>query len=111
MSGGTGHFIAQRASAIALALLGCWFAVALASLDGFTYPDAHRFVADGTNAVLLGALVAAMAYHSWLGIEVVLEDYVHAKGLLRFSLAMSGIAHGVLAIAAIGAIYMIRSGS
>ncbi len=111
MSGGTGHFIAQRASAIALALLGCWLAVAFVGLESFTYIDAHRFVADGTNAILLGALVATMAFHSWLGVEVVLEDYVHAKGLLRFSLAMSGIAHGVLAVAAIGAIYLIGGGS
>lgn len=110
MSSGTGHFIAQRASAIALALLGCWFAVALAGLDSFTYVDAHPFVADGTNAILLGLLVATTAYHSWLGVEVVLEDYVHAKGLLRFSLAISAIAHGVLAIAAIVAIYRIGGG-
>ena len=111
MSSGTGLFIAQRGSAIVLALLGCWFAFSLAGLDSFTYLDAQQFVAQRMNAVLLSVLCIAAAFHSYLGIEVVIEDYVHAKGLRNFSLLLSRLAHLLVAVLAINAIVQIGIGS
>jgi len=111
MSSGTGHFIAQRVSAVVLAVLGCWFAVAIVGLDSLTFLDAQRFVADRINASLLAALIATMAFHSWLGIEMVLQDYIHTNRLLRASLTLSSVAHVGFAIAAIIAIYLIGSGA
>lgn len=109
MSGGTSHFIAQRISAIAVVLLGCWFVVALAGLDSFTYLDVIRFVGSPVRAVLLVLLCLTMAYHSFLGVQVVIEDYVHEQKLRVASLLISRVFHLLVAVACIYAIVQIRN--
>lgn len=104
---GTGHFIAQRVSAVAVVLLGLWFAWCLLTIDSFAYLDVMRFVAGPLNGVLLTLLVLAVAYHSYLGVQVVIEDYVHAHGLKLLSLIASRFAHVFLAIASVYAILRI----
>ena len=44
------------------------------------------------NAVLLILLAVCLVYHSWLGIQVVVEDYVGGKGIKVVVLLLSGIA-------------------
>lgn len=104
---GTEHFIAQRISAIALMLLGGWFMVSLSGLDSFTYLDVTRFIAQPLNSVLLTLLVLTMSYHSYLGVQVVIEDYVHAHGLKLLSLIASRFAHIFVTVAAVYAILRI----
>ena len=104
---GTDHFVSQRISAVALALLGSWFMVAMFRLDNMAYLDVMRFVAMPMNTVLLALLCITIAYHSWLGVQVVIEDYVHAPGLKIFSLLASRFAHVLLGIAAVYAILRI----
>lgn len=108
---GTEHFMGQRISAVALALLGCWFVLSLVNLDSFTYLDVIRFIASPKNSVLLASLCLAMSYHSYLGVQVVIEDYVHAHGLKLLSLLASRFAHIVVAIAAVYAILRIGLGA
>jgi succinate dehydrogenase / fumarate reductase membrane anchor subunit len=95
---GTAHWWAQRVSGVALALLGLWFVIALATSPGYAYEDAVAFIATLPNPVLLLLLIIAMAYHSYLGVQVVIEDYVHGHGLKVFSLVLSRFAHVVLAV-------------
>ncbi len=101
---GTAHWWGQRVSGAALALLGLWFAFGLATMPGFGYADAVAFMGRPINAVLLLLLSVTMAYHSWLGVQVVIEDYVHGHGLKIASLVVSRFAHVALAVAAIFAI-------
>lgn len=74
---GTGHFIGQRWSAIALAILGPWFAVAaaLAIRDG-GYTAAIDFLSDPVNAVGVILLVVIGFYHMSLGMQEVILDYI-----------------------------------
>jgi succinate dehydrogenase / fumarate reductase membrane anchor subunit len=104
---GTGHFFAQRVSAIALAMLGLWFVFAMATMPGFAHADAVTFIAAPLNAVLLLLLIVVIAYHSYLGVQVVIEDYVHGHGLKLASLIASRFAHVLLGVAAIYAIISI----
>ena len=104
---GTGHWWGQRVSAIALALLGCWFAISLATMSSFDYAASVSFIGKPFNSVLLVLLAVTMAYHSFLGLQVVIEDYVHSAGLKVMALIASRFAHIVLAVAAIFAILKI----
>ena len=104
---GTEHFIAQRISAIALVLLGSWFLYSMYTLDGYAYLQVMRFIAAPLNSVLLSLFCVTVAYHSYLGVQVVIEDYVHAHGFKIISLIASRFAHVFLAIASVYAVLRI----
>jgi len=101
---GAHHFIVQRVTAVALVLLGGWFVWTVLSLMHLDYAGARALVAQPCNAVLLLAFVVAVFWHAQLGLQVVIEDYVHARGLqLALQLAVKflcflGAAASVLAI-------------
>ena len=108
---GTDHWWGQRVSAIAMILLGSWFVYSLVQLESLTYLDVIRFISVPLNAVLLSLLSLTLAYHSYLGVQVVIEDYVHAPGTKVVSLLLSRFAHVFVAIAAVYAILVIGIGS
>jgi succinate dehydrogenase / fumarate reductase membrane anchor subunit len=108
---GTGDFFGQRISGVALLMLGLWFAFSLATMPGFEHADALAFIGAPLNGVLLVLLVVALAYHSSLGVQVVIEDYVHGHGLKLVSLIISRFAHSFLLVAAIYAIIKIGLGA
>ena len=76
---GSGHWYSQRVTAVAVAVLAVWFIAALASGGSLQYADVSRWVARPLNAALCALLVIACAQHTWLGLEVVIEDYVGGK--------------------------------
>jgi len=95
---GTEHFVNQRLTATALVLLGIWFVVFVLSLLGADYAAATIAVAKPWNAVLLVGFLIASFWHAQIGLQVILEDYVH-NNLLAVALQVS-----VKFIAALGAI-------
>ncbi|MEM8816272.1 MAG: succinate dehydrogenase, hydrophobic membrane anchor protein [Pseudomonadota bacterium] len=105
--GGTEHWWGQRVSAVALLLLGLWFAVALAHLHVADYADVVAFVAMPLHTVLLILLAATLAYHSYLGVQVVIEDYVHSHGTRVLILMLSRFAHVLVAVVSVYAILRI----
>ena len=108
---GTSHWWGQRVSAIALALLGLWFAWSVTTMSGFSYAESTAFIGQPVNAMLLLLLSVTMAYHSHLGVQVVIEDYVHGHGLKIASLLLSRYAHIILAVAAVFAILKLGIGA
>lgn len=101
---GTGHFIWQRITAIAVGLLGIYLLGLLIGMGGAGYDRARMIVADPLNATVLVAFVIAAFWHARLGLQVVIEDYVHTPLLagaahlaIIFTCALAAIA-GVLAI-------------
>jgi len=108
---GTSHWWGQRLSGGAMVVLGLWFAWSLATMSGFSHAEAVGFIGQPVNAVLLLLLCATMAYHSYLGVQVVIEDYVHGHGLKIASLVLSRFAHIILAVAAVFAILKIGIGA
>ena len=82
---GTHHFIVQRITAVALIFLSAWFVYFLLSLMGADYLSATDAVAKPWNAVLLIAFLVASFWHAQLGMQVVIEDYVHSHGLALVS--------------------------
>ena len=108
---GTGHFWGQRVSGVGLLLLGLWFVCSLATMPGFSHAEAIAFIGAPLNGVLLLLLVITLAYHSQLGVQVVIEDYVHGHGMKLASLVISRFVHSFLAVAAVYAIIKIGLGA
>ena len=79
--GGTHHWWVQRATAIVMVPLILWFAFSLAALGPSDHATASAWLAHPVNAVLALVLIAAMFHHLHLGLQVVIEDYVHHEGL------------------------------
>lgn len=107
---GTEHFWVQRVSAVALALLGCWFLISLLQLDGLSYASVRNWIAAPLNSILLALLAATLTWHSSLGIQVIIEDYVHGAFVKVVSLVMSKFAHLLVAAVAIFAVLKISFG-
>jgi succinate dehydrogenase / fumarate reductase membrane anchor subunit len=78
---GTAHWWAQRVTAVALVPLTLWFVVNLIALAGAPRIDVLAWLASPVVAVLMLLLVAAVFRHAQLGLQVVIEDYVHAEGV------------------------------
>jgi succinate dehydrogenase / fumarate reductase, membrane anchor subunit len=104
---GVGHWLVQRVTASALAPLAIWLLIALLSLPGADYPTVITWIATGWNPVLLALTVLIAAWHAWLGVQVVIEDYVH--GLLPKTIALlsSVFVHVLLAASGVYAVLRI----
>ena len=76
---GTGHFWVQRVTAVALMLLVPWLVGLLVSMVGTDLAAVRETLARPWNAVLLAAFVIASFWHAKLGIQVIIEDYVHVR--------------------------------
>lgn len=107
---GTEHWWAQRVSAVALVILGGWFLVSLSRLDSFAYAAILEWAGRPINGVMLLLLSVTLAWHSALGVQVVIEDYVHGPFLKVVSLVANRFAHVFLAIAAVVAVLEIAFG-
>ena len=76
---GVGHWWTQRLTAAGLVFLGIWFvAFVLCSLHA-DYATAKAAVARPWNALLLIAFTVTAFWHAVLGLQVVIEDYVHTR--------------------------------
>ena len=104
---GTHHFTVQRITAVALVPLALWFVWFALSLIHLDYAGAHALVARPFNAVLL---IGTLVYHSLLGVQVVVEDYVHHHGLKIATMMLLTFAHVVVAALAIFAVLRIAFG-
>jgi succinate dehydrogenase / fumarate reductase membrane anchor subunit len=78
---GTSHFWWQRVTAIVLAILVPWLVGILVSLVGTDEFTAQAVIARPWNAILMALFVLALFWHAKLGMQVVIEDYVHARGV------------------------------
>ncbi|MEO8000395.1 MAG: succinate dehydrogenase, hydrophobic membrane anchor protein [Arenimonas sp.] len=100
---GVNHWWMQRVTAIALLLLSPWFIYFAVSLIGADQETVRAAIAKPLNATLLVSFIIAMFWHARLGLQVVVEDYVHGwmewtlQILIKFAYAIAAIA-SILAI-------------
>lgn len=104
---GAHHWLAQRYTAVGNLLLVLWLLFSLLSLPGLDYESVVNWIANPLVAVPLMLMLVSVFYHLRLGMQVMLEDYVHDKGLSFLSVlllnfyAIGGAAAGIFAIAKI----------
>ena len=74
---GTGHFWWQRVTAVILALLVPYIVFLLASATGHDAEGIRALIAKPWNAIIFSVFAIALFWHAKLGMQVVIEDYVH----------------------------------
>lgn len=98
---GTGHFWHERLTSAALIPLTLWFAYSMLGLAGASEVACITYLAEWWNALLMFAFVVVTLWHIKLGLQVVIDDYVHSAGkkiflllLVRFLVIATGSAAG-----------------
>ena len=98
---GVEYWWLQRITAVALVPLSLWFVIAIIRLAGADFDGVRDWIGNPLPAILLVLLLIATFYHVSLGLQVVIEDYIHAEltkiglviivRLACFALAVAGI--------------------
>jgi len=98
---GAHHWLIIRYTAIGSLLLTVWFAVSLLLLPNYSFDTVREWIMRPVPATALGLFVLVNIWHARLGIQVVLEDYVHedankfasivALNLITFAAAAFGL--------------------
>ena len=107
---GVHHWWVQRLTAVALVPLAIWFVVSLLSLPTLSYPAVSAWMGQAWTAVLLILFVLSAAWHSQLGVRVVVEDYVHGRGMRTVALALVTYLHVLAAAAGVFAVIKVALG-
>jgi succinate dehydrogenase / fumarate reductase membrane anchor subunit len=106
-----GHWKAQRLSAIANAGLVLWFVFSVTALAGAGYGEVRAWLASPLAATLMILLISSVFYHAPLGLQVIVEDYVHHPGMRIAALILIRLVFAALAVACIVAVLMVALGS
>jgi succinate dehydrogenase / fumarate reductase membrane anchor subunit len=96
---GVHHWWVQRVTAVALVPLTLWLLFSLSRLPLADQATVTHWMAASWHPVLLCLTILVMAWHSALGVQVVIEDYVHGKLTRTVTLLLVDFIH-VLAAAA-----------
>ena len=107
---GADDWWAQRVTALALVPLGLWFGVSLLATPGLNYLAVRAWITRPWNSVLMVAFILVAAYHSYLGLRVVVEDYVHEPGLRIAMVLLIGAVYMLSAAGAVFAVCLVAFG-
>ena len=103
-SGGTRHFWLQRLTAIALVPLSLWFVFTVVALVGQDPFVVRARLAEPVTGMLMIAFIGALFWHAQLGLQVIVEDYVHTRWLevvLQVAIKFAALAGALLAALAV----------
>jgi succinate dehydrogenase / fumarate reductase membrane anchor subunit len=107
---GLHHWWMQRVTAVALVPLSVWFLWHSIELVHADYIRAFLFLADPMNAVLMLIFATTLLYHSYLGLQVVVEDYVGGELTKLATLVGLQFIHVLLAVMAAFAVLKVSLG-
>lgn len=77
---GAHHWLLQRYTAIGNLLLGIWFIASLILLPDLDYGTVSAWISQPLPATAMALLIVSTFWHARLGMQVVIEDYVHEEG-------------------------------
>ena len=77
---GTQHFWRQRVTAVALVPLAIWFVASALAYVGAEQGAVATYFSEPVNAVPMLLFILAATYHMSLGVQTIIEDYVHKEG-------------------------------
>lgn len=108
---GTHHWWLQRVTAIALIPLVLWVAFSVASMAGEDYNIVVGYFTSPLNTAMFALFLFTAAYHAILGLQVVIEDYVHCEALKIAALLGSKLVLTLLGTVSVLAVLRVAFGS
>lgn len=78
---GTGHFWRQRLTAVANVPLMLFFVGFLLSINGADHATVQAAFANPFVSLMFALMIFSALYHMRLGMQVIIEDYIHGEGL------------------------------
>lgn len=107
---GVSHWWRQRLTAIALIPLSLWFVATLVFMTGADHAAVVHWLGSPVGLGVMILFIGALFYHAVLGIQVVIEDYIHAHGPRMVLIVLTQFAGFALAVAAIISLLVIAFG-
>ncbi len=104
---GVHHWWVQRVTALALAPLCVWLAVSLLALPAADHAVVSAWLASGLHPILLALTVVLATWHGWLGLQVIIEDYVPRPASRTALLLLSSFVNVLLAAAGLYAVLQV----
>ena len=104
---GTHHWWMQRLTAIALVPLSLWFVASLIVVVTAEHAVVIAWLHSPLVAILCCTLIVAIFYHGQLGVQVVVEDYIHTEWLKILSIVVGKLSSLLLAAACLFAVLSI----
>ena len=101
---GVQHWWAQRVSAVALVPLTLWFVYAVVHLTGADQKVVLAWLHKPASAILMSLFIVATFYHLSLGVQVVIEDYIHREGVKVTTLLL---VKGLIVLTAAAALFTV----
>lgn len=98
------HWKVLRLTALIAIPLCIWFILNILGLIGAPYEVFQAWLQSPVNAVFMIALIVVTFYHGMLGVHEILEDYVHAPGILKASMTAKCLAFVIVGAVSVLAI-------
>lgn len=108
---GTGHFWRQRVTAAANLVLVTIFVIVLLDLQAGTYADVRATLAHPLVNVLMVGLIVSGVWHMKIGMQVIIEDYVHVENWKILALFANTFFSALVALASVIALVKIGFGA
>jgi succinate dehydrogenase / fumarate reductase, membrane anchor subunit len=102
---GSEHWWVQRLTAVALIPLGLWFAYNLTGLVSLSVEEIYGWIQRPLHTTFILLLLMAGFHHAQLGLQVIIEDYVHSEGG-KFAL-LAGVKFLALTLGVLGAVCLL----
>ena len=108
---GSHHWLLERITSVALVPLTLWFIVAAVSLSGAGYEEVRAWLARPLNTTGMLLLIVTVFWHAQLGVQVIIEDYVHHEGSKLGGLMAANFALIAVGLACVVAVLKVSLGS
>ncbi|EGF92223.1 succinate dehydrogenase, hydrophobic membrane anchor protein [Asticcacaulis biprosthecium C19] len=108
---GAGEWLAERFTSIALIPLTLWAAYAAFTIAGTGYDGALAFVAKPFNILAIAATMLITAWHMYMGVKVIIDDYIGKPGTRGFLLFLTFVLSAAVVVATGVALWLVYQGA